>query len=252
MGKFRKPQQPIGPTYRAVEPIIMGFLKATTRPEWIDGHKIPATGGVILALNHVSHIDPLSAARLTWDWGRQSHYLAKSTLFKNKQFGRFLRSAGQIPVERAAGGLGALQEAIKAVNDGHLIVVYVEGSITKDPDGWPMVGKSGAARIALETGAPVIPVGQWGAQFLLNGYEKKFAPVPRKTIKMKVGDPVDLSDLQGRPQTRELLDTATQRIMQAIVRLVADLRGEEPPATLFDPKTAGVGRTGNPHKKKLA
>ncbi|MFT4265453.1 MAG: lysophospholipid acyltransferase family protein [Nocardioides sp.] len=248
MGKFRKPEQPISGTYRAAEPIIMGFLKATTRPEWIDGQKIPATGGVILALNHVSHIDPLTAARLTWDWGRQSHYLAKSTLFKNKQFGRFMRAAGQIPVERASGGIEALREAIDSVNAGNLIVVYVEGSITKDPAGWPMVGKSGAARIALETGAPVIPVGQWGAQYLLNGYEKKFRPIPRKRVRMKVGDPVDLSDLAAQPRNRQLLDVATDRIMRAIVGLVADLRGEEPPAELFDPRKAGVRDTGNPDR----
>ena len=80
---------------------------------------------------------------------------------------------------------------------GECVVVYPEGTITRDPDLWPMAGKSGAARIALATGCPVIPIGQWGAQDLLAPYAKKPDLFPRKPVTMKVGDPVDLSDLVG-------------------------------------------------------
>ncbi|WP_300680052.1 lysophospholipid acyltransferase family protein [Nocardioides sp.] len=220
-------------------PLVKPFLKATTKQRWEGAENIPTSGGVILAMNHVSHIDPLTAAHITWDHGRLSRYLAKASLFKIKVVGPVLRAAGQIPVERASAGADALKAAIDAVNDGKLIVVYVEGSITKDPDGWPMVGKSGAARIALATGAPVIPVGQWGAQFLFNGYEKKFRPFPRKLVQMKVGTPIDLSDLEhsDRPAVEDV-NLATDRIMSAIVGLVADIRGEEPPAELYDPRKA--------------
>ena len=86
-----------------------------------------------------------------------------------------------------------------AVQAGKCVVVYPEGTITRDPDLWPMVGKSGAARIALATGAPVVPIGQWGAQQLLAPYAKRPDLFPRKLITMKVGDPVDLSDLPRRP-----------------------------------------------------
>jgi 1-acyl-sn-glycerol-3-phosphate acyltransferase len=248
VGKYRKLQQKRGWAWCVVVPIVKPVLLATTTHEWIGAEKIPATGGCILALNHVSHIDPLTAAHITWDYGRLSRYLAKSSLFKNRQFAMFLRAAGQIPVDRGAGA-GAFQEAVKAVNDGELIVVYVEGSITKDPDGWPMVGKSGAARIALETGAPVIPVGQWGAQNLLPAYSKKPNLKGRTKITMKVGDPVPLDDLRAKDHDVATVKEATDRIMAAIVGLVEDIRGEKAPAERFDPRAHGISGTGNPNKR---
>lgn len=250
MGKYRKLEHGRGWAWGIAVAIVKPVLLATTKQRWEGGDKIPATGGCILALNHVSHIDPLTAAHIVWDYGRQSRYLAKSGLFKNKWLARFLRAAGQIPVERSAAGARAFDEAVKAVNAGELVVVYVEGSITKDPSGWPMVGKSGAARIALATGAPVVPVGQWGAQELLPAYSAKPHPFPRKTIRMKVGDPVDLSDLLPQQHTTQVVAEATHRIMDAIVDLVADVRGEPRPAELFDPRKAGVSSTGNPNRKR--
>lgn len=248
MGKYRKLQHKRGWAWWLAVPIVKPVLLATTTHEWIDAEKIPATGGCILALNHVSHVDPLTAAHITWDYGRKSRYLAKASLFKNRQFGRFLRAAGQIPVDRKAGA-GAFEEAVKAVNAGHLIVVYVEGSITKDPAGWPMVGKSGAARIALETGAPVVPVGQWGAQNLLPAYSKKPNLKGRTKVTMKIGDPVPLDDLRAREHDAATVKEATDRIMAAIVGLVEDVRGEKAPAERFDPRAHGMSGTGNPNKR---
>jgi hypothetical protein len=94
----------------------------------------------------------------------------------------------------------------------------------------------------------VIPIGQWGAQEILPAYSFKFHAIPRRTARYKVGDPVDLSDLVGRPITNELLQEATERIMSAISDLVADLRGGTPPAVRFDPRAAGVRQIGNPRK----
>ena len=248
MGKYRKLKHGRGWAWSIAVAIVKPVLLATTKQRWEGGDKIPESGGCILALNHVSHIDPLTAAHIVWDYGRQSRYLAKSGLFKNKWLAGFLRAAGQIPVERSAAGARAFDEAVKAVDNGELVVVYVEGSITKDPEGWPMVGKSGAARIALATGAPVIPVGQWGAQELLPAYSTKPHPFPRKTVRMKVGDPVDLSDLLEQEPTVQVVAQATHRIMDAIVDLVAEVRGEPRPAELFDPRKAGISSTGNPNK----
>jgi 1-acyl-sn-glycerol-3-phosphate acyltransferase len=249
VGKYRKLQQKRGWAWTLAVGVVKPVLLATTKQDWEGGEKIPETGGCVLALNHVSHIDPLTAAHITWEYGRQSRYLAKSGLFKNKYLAYFLRSAGQIPVDRAAGA-GALDEAIAAVKAGEIVVVYVEGSITKDPAGWPMKGKTGAARIALETGCPVIPVGQWGAQELLPAYSTKPNLKGRKTVRMKVGDPVDLKDLQVKEHTAAVINEATDRIMKAILALVGDVRGEEPPTELFDPKKHGVSATGNPNKKR--
>jgi 1-acyl-sn-glycerol-3-phosphate acyltransferase len=251
VGKYRKLQGQRGWAWTLAVGIIKPALLATTKQDWIGGEKIPATGGAIIALNHVSHVDPLTAAHLVWEYGRESRYLAKSSLFKNKQLATFLRAAGQIPVDRSAGA-DAFKDAVAAVNAGEIVVVYVEGSITKDPAGWPMVPKSGAARIALETGAPVIPVGQWGAQALLPAYAKKPNLKGRKTITMRVGDPVPLDDLRAQAPTTAVVKQATDRIMAAIVELVEEIRGEQAPAERFDPRKHGMRSTGNPNAKKKA
>ena len=231
------------------EPIVRAGLVATTKHEWVGGENIPASGGCILVLNHVSHIDPLTAAHLVYDHGRLPHYLAKSGLFKNRAAGAFFRAAGQIPVARLSkDAAGAFDAAVAAVREGKCVVVYPEGTITRDPGGWPMTGKSGAARIALETGCPVIPVGQWGAQELLPPYAKKPDLFPRKLVRMRVGQPVDLADLEGQPRTVAVIAQATERIMAAITVLVEEVRGETAPAERFDMKKAGVRQTGNPNK----
>ena len=113
-----------------------------------------------------------------------------------------------------------------------------------------MAAHTGAARLALATGAPVIPIGQWGVQELLPPYAKKPDLFPRKTLTMKCGDPVDLSDLLDQPRTPEVVRVATARIMEAITEIVAELRGETPPTELFDPRKAGVRQTGNPNQVK--
>ena len=179
----------------------------------------------------------------------------KSGLFKGRFMRFFMTSAGQIPVERESlAAAGAFDAAVEAVRRGECVVVYPEGTITRDPDGWPMTGKSGAARIALATGCPVIPVGQWGAQALLAPYTKRPHPVPRKPITMIVGDPVDLDDLQARvgdgPIPAEVVTEATRRIMTAIAALVGEIRGETPPTELFDPRKAGVKVIGNPNDEQ--
>lgn len=236
--------------WRFAEPIVRGALAATTTHDWIDGENIPASGGCIIVLNHVSHVDPLTAAHLVYDHGRLPHYLAKSGLFRNRALGGFLRAAGQIPVERLSrNAAGAFDAAVAAVRDGRCVVVYPEGTITRDPEGWPMTGKSGAARIALETGCPVVPVGQWGAQQLLAPYAKRPDLFPRKLVTMKVGTPVDLADLRARERTVAVINEATDRIMAAITALVEDVRGGTAPVERFDMKKAGVRETGNPNRK---
>lgn len=247
---MRRNQEPRGWAFGLGVAIIKPALLATTKQNWIDGHKIPASGGCLVVLNHISHVDPLTSAHILWDHGRLPRYLAKSGLFKNKALGAFFSSAGQIRVERMSrSALGAYDAAVAAVRAGECVVVYPEGTITRDPGVWPMIGKTGAARIALATGCPVVPIGQWGAHEVLAPYAKKPDLFPRKTVTMKVGDPIDLSDLVAQEHTPAVVAQATNRIMTAITALVAELRGEEAPAERFDPRTAGVASIGNPHKK---
>ena len=246
----RKLQQRRGWAFNLAVPIVKPTLLAVTTRTWIDGEKIPASGGCIVVFNHISHIDPLLAAHFVYDHGRLPRYLAKSGLFRNRFLGRFLREAGQIPVERLSrNAVGAFDAAVEAVRRGECVVVYPEGTLTRDPDLWPMVGKSGAARIALATGCPVIPVGQWGAHELLPPYSLRPRLFPRTEVVMKAGDPVDLTDLVARPRTTEVVTEATARIMAALVEIVGELRGEQPPTERFDPRRAGVRQIGNPNRR---
>lgn len=248
--RVRKLEQPRGWAFLVGASILKPTLFATTRHTWIDGEKIPATGGCIVVLNHISHVDPLTSAHIVYDHGRLPRYLAKSGLFRNKALGYFLTAAGQIPVERlTAHAAGAYDAAVAAVRAGECVVVYPEGTLTRDPTLWPMTGKSGAARIALETGCPVIPIGHWGAQKLLPPYTLRFHLIPRKPLTLKVGDPVLLDDLMDLPRTPQVINEATDRIMEAITVLVAEIRGEPAPRERFDPRTAGVKLIGNPNKK---
>ncbi len=249
--KVRKVAQPKGWAWQTVIGIVKPLLVTTTKHDWIDGEKIPAQGGCVVAVNHISHIDPLTLGWLLYEHGRLVRYLGKDALWEVPVLKHIVENAGQIPVARqSADAAEAFNAACEAVRAGECVGMYVEGSITKDPDGWPMRGKTGAARIALTTGCPVIPIGQWGAQEILPAYSARPHLIPRRTARYKVGDPVDLSDLAGKPLTNEILHEATDRIMAAITALVEDLRGETAPAERFDPRAAGVAQTGNPKKRK--
>ena len=249
--KVRKLQQKRGWAWNIAVPLVKPLLLTTTTRTWVGGEKLPETGGCIVVFNHVSHVDPLIAAHFVYDHGRLPRYLAKSGLFKNRVLGFFLTAAGQIPVERLTkSAVGAYGAAVAAVRNGECVVVYPEGTLTRDPAQWPMTGKTGAARIALETGCPVIPVGQWGPQQLLAPYARRPHLFPRKHIAMRAGDPVDLSDLVASPRTPEVVQQATDRIMAALTEQVALIRGEVAPAERFDPRRAGVRQIGNPNKKE--
>lgn len=250
MVKVRKLRERRGWAWSVVVGIVKPTLLVTTKHEWIDGEKIPADGGCVIAMNHVSHIDPLTLGWLLYEHGRLVQYLAKDALFEVPVFKHIVRDARMIPVSRlSTDAAKAFEAACVSVREGGCVGVYPEGTITKDPTGWPMRGKTGAARIALETGCPVIPIGQWGAQEILAPYTFRPHVFPRRTARYKVGDPVDLTDLMGKKITNEVLHEATERIMDAITALVADLRGEQPPVGRFDPKAAGVTEIGNPNKE---
>lgn len=249
MAVVRKLRQKRGWAYTVAVAIVKPTLLATSKRDWIDGDNIPATGGCVIAVNHISKIDPLTLAHFLYNHGRLVRFLAKDGLWKVPLLRSVLDNTRQIPVARmSSGATDAFAAAVDAVAQGECIGMYVEGSITRDPDGWPMRGKTGAARIALATGCPVIPIGQWGAQDILPAYSKKPSLWPRHTAHYKAGPPVDLSEFAGQPLTAEVLHAATDKIMAAITVLVADLRGETPPAQRFDPRSSGVSEIGKYHR----
>jgi 1-acyl-sn-glycerol-3-phosphate acyltransferase len=224
-------------TIFGVVSLLNFVLRPLTRRDWRAQEKVPQTGGVVFVVNHISNADPLALGQFLAFSGRWPRFLAKASLFRFPVLGRILRACGQIPVQRqSARSADALLAAVEAVDQGRAVVVYPEGTITRDPDLWPMAGKTGAARIALRTGCPVVPIGQWGAQELMYGPQIHFPRLlPRKTLRMLVGDPVDLDDLRDQPVTATTLDIATDRIMDAVTALVAELRQQRPPEERFVP-----------------
>ncbi len=231
--------------YRNVARIVRTFLFATTRPDWHGAQHLPAEGGFIVAANHLTEVDPLTFAHFIWDSGHVPRVLAKASLFSVPVLGPVLRATGQIPVHRDTAAAGdSLRSAVAAVQDGECVAVFPEGTLTRDPDLWPMVGRTGVARLALTTRAPVIPVAQWGMQDLLARYGRVLKPFPRKKVTVVAGPPVDLSDLYDRPQDTATLREATERIMTAVTVMLEQIRGEQAPAVRYDMRRARAADKG--------
>ena len=208
-----------------------------TRPVWRGAEHVPP-GGVILVSNHISHADPVVLCDyILYCLQRAPRFLAKSEMFRgNGLVARVMRGAGQIPVQRnAASAAQALDHAVAALRRGETVVIYPEGTVTREPDKWPMVGKTGVARLALLSGAPVVPVAQWGAQRILDSYRRPgLRLLPRTTCTVVAGPPVDLTRWTGQEPTAEVLRDATEAVMQAITDLLEPLRGELAPAVRYD------------------
>ena len=236
--------------YKFIVLWLRPLLRVLTRRRWLGQDNLPRGGGFVAAPNHVSYYDPFVVALFLYDSGRPPFFLGKEAVFRIPVLGKLVGWSGQIPVYRGTGrAADAYRAAVAAVDAGKAVVVFPEGTLSRDPDGWPMVGKTGAARIALQTGKPLIPIAQWGAQEVLPTYSTKPRFFPKKTVTAIAGPAVDLDDLRGRPIDAALLREATERVMAAITVLLEDLRGEQAPAERFDPRSAGVPETGKPTKE---
>lgn len=198
---------------------------------------IPRHGGALLVMNHISHIDPVIDAAFVHRHKRVPRFLAKSSLMDAPVMGRVFRGAGSIAVYRGTSSAGdALRDAHQALADGKVVVIYPEGTITKDPDGWPKHSYTGVARLALANDVPVIPIARWGSNFLLDGYRKKFRPLPRKTVTYLVGEPIDLATFRQRPETPALRRVVTDLVMREVLALLSEIREEQPPARFTEPE----------------
>ncbi|NBE96117.1 1-acyl-sn-glycerol-3-phosphate acyltransferase [Nonomuraea sp. KC401] len=216
--------------------VVKPLSRLLVKKDWRGGERIPRTGGVIIATNHLSWADPVLLSHFLYNNGRWPVILAKSALFKVPFLGRAVTALLAIPVARGSREAAlSLQISAERLADGCAIMFYPEGTCTRDPGLWPMVGKTGAARLALQSGAPVIPVAHWGAHELLPYGEKKPRLFPRKTFRVSVGPPVDLSKYADRPPHADVLREATADIMAAITAQLAGLRGEKAPETPYDP-----------------
>ncbi|MFF5208771.1 lysophospholipid acyltransferase family protein [Streptosporangium sp. NPDC000396] len=213
-----------------VKPISWLLVKK----DWRRADRLPRTGGIILAANHLSWVDPILLSHFLYNNGRWPTILAKSGLFSVPVLGHMVRSLMAIPVYRgSADAARSLAESERRIADEACVVFYPEGTCTRDPQFWPMEGKTGAARLALTTGARVIPMAHWGAQEILPYGSKKPSLFPRKTFRVLVGPPVDLSKYEGKQLHADVLREATADIMAAITEQLAELRGEKAPEAPF-------------------
>ena len=214
-------------TYRIVRAILVPLLRLGWRWRFVDLHKIPASGPVIIAANHISYFDPFGHVLCVNAAGRVQRVFAKAELFRNPLLRRILLGTRMIPVQRGSGEQGPIDAARTALADGDVIVLYPEATLTKRPDLLPMEGKTGVARLALSTGIPVVPVAIWGSQWVVPPGGRMLRGF-RKLVMLKVGDPLRFDHLVGREEDPEARRDVTDRVMKELERLVVDLQGLHP------------------------
>jgi 1-acyl-sn-glycerol-3-phosphate acyltransferase len=232
--------------WRFLATLVIPLMGSLAKITIVDGDKAPKSGAFVLAPNHYSEIDPLVIGVAMWKVGRMPRFLAKASLFRIPGLGAIMRASKQVPVERSGSARAAdpLAAARQITEHGLAVIIYPEGTLTRDPNYWPMRGKFGAARMALEADIPIIPVAHWGTQLVLPRYGK-LSLFPRKKIVVRYGDAVDLSEFRGRPINTTLLAAATTVIMNDITALLEDLRGETAPAERWDPAAMHQAETGH-------
>lgn len=235
--------------FRVLEVTVIPALWLLARQEREGTANIPATGGFVIAPNHTSNLDPIIVGAAVYRGGRSPHFLGKASLWNIVIVRSLLRATRQIPVYRGGGNRenDPLRSAIAAIRDeGRGVIVYPEGTLTRDPDLWPMRGKTGAVRLAIAAGVPLIPAAQWGTERVLPRYAKWLRPLPRTTIVVRFGEPLDLSHYAGKTLDAATIAAATNELMAAITALVAELRGEQPPHDHWDPADHGQTEFGHP------
>jgi len=234
----------VGFWYRLVVVVVKPLLRLFTIRDHRGQENVPSSGGIIVVANHVSELDPLTVGEYLWDLHRPPRFLAKKELWRTPPLKWVMEGAHQIPVDRGtADAARSLAAAVDALRSGECILVYPEGSATRDPELWPMKPRTGAARLALLSGAPVIPIAQWGPERILPYRARKPKLLPRTKISVLAGTPVDLSAYVDKPVTAELLRDASTTIMRAVATLLVELRGGAVPATFYDPRVADLTET---------
>lgn len=188
---------------------------------------IPAEGPLLVACNHISYLDPLAHGLMLVRAGRLPRFLAKKELYEEWLVRRALEGARHIPVERGSGSMAPVVAAVKALKEGEAVIVYPEATITKNPDWTPMHGKTGIARLALAAEVPVLPVALWGSQAVWQREGLRGMAFGRP-LWLKAGVPLDFSEFEGRQDDHAVLRKVTDTVMEAIARLVADLRSRYP------------------------
>ena len=220
--------------------VVKPPLLVLTKRTWAGREHLPAEGGVILVANHISQADPLAIAHFVYEARRWPSFLAKDTLFAVPVLGWLLRTVGQIPVKRGTSDAAkALDAAVDWLRRGESLIIYPEGTTTREPDLWPMRGKTGIARLWLATGVPVIPIVTWGPQHLHDPRTEKWRLRLRAPVTVVAGPALDLSRWSGAEPTAQTLGELTEHVMLRLRDMVAEVRGGTPPPLFSARPTEG-------------
>jgi len=237
-------------TFTVCAGILIPVLNAITKRTWQGTENIPKSGPAIVISNHLSYADVLFFAQFLFKNGRAPRFIGKRSVFNVPVIGRILLAAGQIPVDRESTHASkALDHAVAALKAGHLIGIYPEGTLTRDENLWPMVAKTGAARLAIITQLPIIPVAAWGIGDVLPPYNKMPRIWKRSKVTLRAGKAIDMTPWYGKQDDPKALAEATAHVMGELTTMLEDIRQEKRPAQIFDPHTSDLPRTGNFKKK---
>lgn len=214
------------PWYRLAESVLIPPLTLWYRWRFEGLQHVATEGPALVAANHISHFDPLAHAFLLEKAGRRARFLAKSELYRNPLLRRVLRGIRQIPVRRGSGDPAPVAAAMRSLREGEVVVVYPEGTVTKNRDATPMAAKTGIARLTLASGVPVLPVAVWGTQHVERLGRKSLRP--RIHIWVKAGASLDFSEYEENQEDPEVLRKVTDAVMSELALLVDDLRARYP------------------------
>jgi 1-acyl-sn-glycerol-3-phosphate acyltransferase len=211
------------------------FAEWTLRPpvqlwfNWrFDGMEhIPREGPLLVACNHISYFDPLAHALMMVKAGRRPRFMAKKELYGNAFIRRLLEGAKQIKVDRGSGSAAPVEAAREALRAGEAVMIYPEGTVTRNADFTPMQAKTGVARLSLSAEVPVLPVAVWGSQYVWQRDGVGSLTFGRP-IWVKAGVPVDFSEFEGQKEDPAVLRKVTDHVMDELTSLVTDLRSRYP------------------------
>ena len=188
---------------------------------------IPREGPLLLACNHISYFDPLAHGLMLVKEGRRPRFMTKRELYGHAVLRRVLEGSGHIPVDRGTGSTAPVEAARAALARGDAVMVYPEGTVTRNPDFSPMQGKTGIARLTLATGVPVLPLAVWGSHRVWQR-EGASSLTFGRPIWVKAGAPMDFSQYEQEREDPAVLRKVTDAVMEELSRLVEDMRSRYP------------------------
>jgi len=202
-------------------PVVVPIVRASFRVRVTGIHRVPLAGPAILAFDHISVLDgPWLAAEVAWRRRRVVRFLVAAEVFDVPVTGWILRSYRQIPIRRGRNDAGALDEAVATIRGGAVAAIAPEGAVNPRPGELQRI-RSGIARIALPTRAPVIPVGVWGTHRRWSKSGRHWGPPLRPRLGLAFGEPIEPT---GDVSNQEDVDAFLELVRQALERQLTEAR----------------------------